>query len=176
MNRAVFLDRDGVLTRALVRDGIAYAPVTPAEMEIDADAPAALARLKAAGFLLLVVTNQPDVARGITRLEDVEAMHATLRAALPLDAFFVCYHDNADACGCRKPQPGMLIAAAAEHGIDLASSFMVGDRWRDVDAGAAAGCRTVWIDRGYREQAPAHMPDARVDSLRAAADWILTVA
>jgi len=175
MNRAVFLDRDGVLTRALVRDGIAYAPITPAEMEIDADAPAALARLKAAGFLLVVITNQPDVARGITRLEDVETMHATLGANLPLDAFFVCYHDNADGCGCRKPRPGMLVKAAAEHGIDLATSFMVGDRWRDVDAGAAAGCRTVWIDRGYIEQAPAHVPDARVDSLRAAADWILAM-
>jgi D-glycero-D-manno-heptose 1,7-bisphosphate phosphatase len=172
MKRAVFLDRDGVLTRALVRDGIAYAPVTPAEMEIDAEAPAALARLKAAGFLLVVITNQPDVSRGITRREDVETMHAMLRAALPLDAFFVCYHDNADECGCRKPRPGMLLAAAAAHGIDLAESFMVGDRWRDVDAGAAAGCRTVWIDRGYRERPPEHTPDARVDGLRAAADWI----
>jgi D-glycero-D-manno-heptose 1,7-bisphosphate phosphatase len=172
MNRAVFLDRDGVLTRALVRNGKAYAPVTPDEMEMDADAPAALARLKAAGFLLVVITNQPDVSRGITRREDVEAMHATLRAALPLDAFFVCYHDNADACYCRKPMPGMLLQAAAAHGIDLVQSFMVGDRWRDIDAGAAAGCRTVWIDRGYNEQEPVHPPDAHVDSLRAAADWI----
>jgi len=173
MKRAVFLDRDGVLTRALVRDGQAYAPVTPAEMEIDADAPAALARLKAAGFLLVVVTNQPDVARGIIRREDVERMHATLRAALPLDACFVCYHDDADGCDCRKPQPGMLIQAAGECAINLAASFMVGDRWRDIDAGAAAGCRTVWIDRGYRERAPEHAPDARVDSLRAAAEWIV---
>jgi len=173
MKRAVFLDRDGVLTRALVRDGIAYAPTSIAEMEIDADAPAALARLKAAGFLLVVITNQPDVARGITSREDVEAMHAILRAALPLDAFFVCYHDNQDGCGCRKPMPGMLLEAAAAHGIDLAQSFMVGDRWRDVEAGVAAGCRTVWIDRGYREQAPRRGPDARVDSLGAAADWIL---
>jgi D-glycero-D-manno-heptose 1,7-bisphosphate phosphatase len=173
MKRAVFLDRDGVLTRALVRDGQAYAPVTPAEMEIDADAPAALARLKAAGFLLVVVTNQPDVARGIIRREDVERMHATLRAALPLDACFVCYHDDADGCDCRKPQPGMLIQAAGECAIDLAASFMIGDRWRDIDAGAAAGCRTVWIDRGYRERAPEHAPDARVDSLRAAAEWIV---
>jgi D-glycero-D-manno-heptose 1,7-bisphosphate phosphatase len=173
MNRAVFLDRDGVLTRALVRDGNAYAPLTPAEMEIDADAPAALARLKAVGFLLVVVTNQPDVARGITRSEDVERMHATLCAALPLDACFVCYHDDADACDCRKPLPGMLLQAAAAHGIDLAQSFLIGDRWRDIDAGAAAGCRTIWIDRGYRERAPAHTPDARVDSLRAAAEWIV---
>jgi len=173
MNRAVFLDRDGVLTRALVRNGMAYAPVTPDEMEIDADAPAALARLTAAGFLLLVVTNQPDVARGITRREDVETMHSALRAALPLDAFFVCYHDNEDGCDCRKPLPGMLLQAAAERGIDLAGSFMIGDRWRDIDAGAAAGCRTIWIDRGYRERAPELMPDARVDSLRAAVDWII---
>jgi D-glycero-D-manno-heptose 1,7-bisphosphate phosphatase len=173
MKRAVFLDRDGVLTRALVRDGIAYAPRTPAEMEIDADAPAALARLKAAGFLLVMVTNQPDVARGITRRADVETMHATLQAALPLDACFVCYHDNPDGCDCRKPMPGMLLRAAAEHAIDMAASFMVGDRWRDIDAGVAAGCRTVWIDRGYNERAPEHAPDARVDSLRVAADWIV---
>lgn len=173
MNWAVFLDRDGVLTRALVRDRKAYAPVTPAEMELDPDAPAALARLKAAGFLLVVATNQPDVARGITRREDVEAMHATLRAALPLDGCFICYHDDQDACGCRKPLPGMLLQAAAEHGIDLSQSYMIGDRWRDIDAGAAAGCRTIWIDRGYDERAPAHMPDARVATLASAADWIV---
>jgi len=174
MNRAVFLDRDGVLTRAILRQGKAYAPVTPSEMEIDSDAPAALARLKAAGFLLIAVTNQPDVARGITRLADVHAMHAVLRAALPLDAVFACFHDDSDACPCRKPRPGMLLQGAAAHAIDLAQSFMVGDRWRDVDAGAAAGCRTIWIDRRYDERAPAHPPHARVDSLRAAVEWILT--
>ena len=173
MKRAVFLDRDGVLARALVRNGNAYAPVTPDEMEMADDAPAALARLTAAGFLLVMVTNQPDVARGITRREDVETMHAALCAALPLDACYVCYHDDRAACDCRKPKPGMLLAAAAALNIDLAASFMVGDRWRDVDAGAAAGCRTVWIDRGYRERAPEHAPDARVQTLTAAADWIL---
>lgn len=173
MRPAVFLDRDGVLTRALVREGQAYAPVKPDEMEIAEDAHAALARLKAAGFLLVVVTNQPDVARGITRREDIETMHARLRAALPLDGCFVCLHDDADACNCRKPQSGMLLAAAAAHGIDLAASFMIGDRWRDIDAGAAAGCRTVWIDRGYRERAPRNAPDARVETLANAAEWIL---
>ncbi|HLY17889.1 MAG TPA: HAD family hydrolase [Bryobacteraceae bacterium] len=172
MKRAVFLDRDGVLTRALVRDGKAYAPVTPDEMEIAADAAGALRRLKAAGFLLVMVTNQPDVARGVTRREDVEAMHGALRAALPLDACYVCYHDDAAACACRKPRPGMLLEAAAAHQIDLGQSFMIGDRWRDVDAGAAAGCRTIWIDRGYRERAPDRTADARVETLAAAAEWI----
>ena len=173
MSAAVFLDRDGVLTRALVRNGEAYAPVTPAELLIDAEAPAALAQLKAAGYLLVMVTNQPDVARGTLRRDDVETMHAMLRAALPLDACFACYHDDPDSCDCRKPRPGMLLQAAATHRIDLARSFMVGDRWRDIDAGAAAGCRTIWIDRGYRERRPGHAPDARVESLAAAADWIL---
>lgn len=176
MKRAVFLDRDGVLARALVRNGKAYAPVTPDEMDIDAAAPAALARLKDARFVLIVVTNQPDVGRGTTRREDVETMHATLRARLPLDDVYVCYHDDRDACACRKPQPGMLLDAAAAHGIDLAGSFMVGDRWKDVDAGAAAGCRTVWIDCGYDERPPAHAPDARVADLRAAAEWIVEAA
>jgi D-glycero-D-manno-heptose 1,7-bisphosphate phosphatase len=172
MKRAVFLDRDGVLARALVRNGKAYAPVTPKEMEIDPEAPAALARLKEAGFLLIVVTNQPDVARGTTRREDVESMHADLLAALPLDAVCVCYHDDRDNCACRKPQPGMLREAAAVHGIDLAQSFMVGDRWRDIDAGAAAGCRTVWIDQRYDERAPMHAASARVGDLYAAVEWI----
>jgi D-glycero-D-manno-heptose 1,7-bisphosphate phosphatase len=171
-NRAVFLDRDGVLTRALVRDGKPYAPATLAEMEIDPAAPAAMARLKAAGFLLIVVTNQPDVARGTTRREAVEAMHALLRADLPLDACCVCYHDDVDGCICRKPLPGLLIQAAAGHAIDLDRSFMIGDRWRDIDAGAAAGCRTILIDRGYRERAPEHSPDVRVDTLTEAVDWI----
>jgi D-glycero-D-manno-heptose 1,7-bisphosphate phosphatase len=174
MKRAVFLDRDGVLARALVRRGKAYAPVTPDELEIESEAAAALADLKAAGFLLVVVTNQPDVARGITRREDVEQMHARLRAELPLDAVFVCYHDDRAGCDCRKPKPGMLLAASAAHDIDLAQSFMIGDRWRDVDAGALAGCRTVWIGRGYNEREPDHVPDARVHTLAAAADWILS--
>jgi D-glycero-D-manno-heptose 1,7-bisphosphate phosphatase len=103
----------------------------------------------------------------------VEAIHGTLSAALPLDAFFVCYHDDADACACRKPLPGLLQMAAADHGIDLAGSYMIGDRWRDVDAGAAAGCRTVLIDRSYDERAPAHAPDARAGSLTDAVDWIM---
>ena len=173
MKRAVFLDRDGVLTEAPIRDGRPQAPLTLAQTRIALDAPAALARLKTAGFLLVMVTNQPVVARGEARRGEVEAIHVALQAALPLDACFVCYHDDADACACRKPLPGLLLQAAAEFQIDLAGSFMIGDRWRDMDAGAAAGCRTVWIDRGYREPPPARPPDARVTALAAAVEWIL---
>ena len=99
-------------------------------------------------------------------------MHAALGRALPLDACYACYHDEADACACRKPKPGLILEAAAAHAIELAGSFLIGDRWRDVDAGAAAGCRTILIDRGYRERPPANAPNARVRSLAEAADWI----
>lgn len=103
----------------------------------------------------------------------VEQVNAALAAALPIDEIRVCYHDDPDACGCRKPRPGLLLAAAREHGIDLAASFLVGDRWRDIDAGHSVGCRAILIDYGYDERAPAVEPEARVKSLREAADWIL---
>jgi D-glycero-D-manno-heptose 1,7-bisphosphate phosphatase len=171
--RAVFLDRDGVLNRADVVDGRPTSPASLAELEILPGVPAALARLRAAGFLLVVVTNQPDVARGRQRRAAVEEIHAALGARLPLDAIRVCYHDDPDGCDCRKPAAGMLLAAAGESGIDLAASYMVGDRWRDVEAGRAAGCTPIFVDRGYGERGP-EGPCARVASLDEAADWILT--
>jgi D-glycero-D-manno-heptose 1,7-bisphosphate phosphatase len=171
--RAVFLDRDGVINRAVVRDGKPYPPSGISELKIVEGAAEALRDLKQAGFLLIVVTNQPDIARGTRSLATVDAIHQALREALPLDDFFVCPHDDADRCDCRKPLPGLLLRAAEKHGVDMSRSFMVGDRWRDVDAGASAGCATVWIDYGYREKRPAAEPSAKVDSIRAAADLIL---
>jgi D-glycero-D-manno-heptose 1,7-bisphosphate phosphatase len=171
--RAVFLDRDGVLNQAVVRDGRPYPPQTIADLKLSPDAPAALAVLKSAGFLLLVVTNQPDVARGAQSRSVVESLNAAISAELPIDDFFVCWHDDSANCSCRKPKPGLLFEAAARHSVDLPSSFLVGDRWRDIDAGAAAGCRTILIDRHYRERPPSAEPDFRAASLQAAADWIL---
>jgi transaldolase len=170
--RAVFLDRDGVLNRAVVRDGRPFPPVSPSELEIMPDT-AALGGLKDLGFLLLMVTNQPDVARGTQKQETVDAIHNLLNAVLPLDDIFVCYHTDGDQCDCRKPNPGLLFRAAEKHGIDLAASYLIGDRWRDIEAGERAGCKTVWIDYGYREPAPRSGPAVRVHSLRAAADWIV---
>ena len=171
--RAVFLDRDGVLNRAVVRGGKPYPPATPEEIEILPDVPAALRRLKERGFLLLVATNQPDVARGTQTRSAVERMHLKLGSELPLDGFLVCYHDDSDHCDCRKPRPGLLIEAARRHDLDLARCYLVGDRWRDVDAGVAAGCKAIWIDRGYSERPPASAPSSRVASLREAVNWIL---
>jgi D-glycero-D-manno-heptose 1,7-bisphosphate phosphatase len=170
--KAVFLDRDGVINRAVVREGRPYPPASAAELEIVPGAREGLESLKALGFLLVVVTNQPDVARGARTIAQVDEIHAALRVALPLDDVLVCPHDDRDGCACRKPRPGLLLEAAARHGIAMEASWMIGDRWRDIDAGAAAGCRTILIDAEYRERGPAAEPDARVHSLAEAVEWI----
>ncbi len=164
MKRAVFLDRDGVLNRAMVRDGKPCPPANVGELEILPGVEEALAALRAAGFLLIVVTNQPDVARGTATRETVEAINAALGAALPIDEFRTCFHDSESQCDCRKPKPGALLAAAALHDIDLRESYMVGDRWRDAEAGQRAGCKTIFIDYNYHEKQPEFV-DHRVKSL-----------
>ncbi|MBI4887703.1 MAG: HAD family hydrolase [Acidobacteria bacterium] len=172
MTRAVFLDRDGVITRSLIRDGRPYAPRSLDEFEILPGVAGALTRLRDAGFLLIVVTNQPDVRKGLVARADVEAMHRRLREALPLDDLFVCYHDDRDGCACRKPSPGMLYAAAVAHEVTLGASCLVGDRWRDIEAGRRAGCTTILVDGGHHE-AVASEPHARQPDLDGAASWIL---
>ena len=168
--RAVFLDRDGVLVETLVRDNRAFAPVSLDEFRLEKDAGLHIARLAEAGLLPIVVTNQPEVARGLIAPVVLDEMHERLRKAVPVEDVFVCVHDAADGCDCRKPKPGLLHAAAAKWGLDLARSFMVGDRWSDVEAGRAAGCYTVLIERPYSGSA---QPDARASDLAAAADAVL---
>jgi D-glycero-D-manno-heptose 1,7-bisphosphate phosphatase len=163
--RALFLDRDGVIVRAVVRNGKPFPPSSVSEVDILPGVPAALQRAKAMGFLNLVVTNQPDVARGRQLKEKVEEINRVLLAELAIDDVLVCYHDDSDACECRKPRPGLLFQAANTYDLDLRSSIMIGDRWRDIDAGAAAGCQTILIDYGYNERLPASPPDLRVASL-----------
>jgi D-sedoheptulose 7-phosphate isomerase len=172
-SRAVFLDRDGVINRVVVREGKPFPPATLQELEILPGVLEALHQLKQHGYKLVVVTNQPDVRRGTQSQATVEAMHQALSARLPLDDILVCYHTDQDKCDCRKPLPGMLLEAARKHNIDMATSFMVGDRWRDIEAGYNAGCRTILIDYGYSERPPDHAPDFRARSLHEAADWIL---
>ena len=120
----------------------------------------------------MVVTNQPDAVRGTQERAVVESMNGELARLMDIDEFGVCYHDVAQACECRKPKTGLLLAAAKEWPIDLRKSFMAGDRWRDVDAGIAAGCRTVFVDGEYHE-GKINRADFTANSLRQAADWIL---
>jgi len=171
--RAVFLDRDGVINRPVVREGKPYPPATVAEFALLPGVEEACARLKESGWLLIVATNQPDVGRGTQRREEVEAMHTAMCTRLPIDRVEVCYDPGqGQPSEFRKPAPGMLLRAAHELEIDLARSWMIGDRWRDVDCGAAAGCRTIFIDYGYDEKLRAQ-PGFRAGSLLEAAAIVL---
>jgi len=170
--KAVFLDRDGVIVEAVVRNGKPYPPRSLNEMTVVGGAREALLDLRNRGFRLIVISNQPDVARGTQKRSEVERMNAVLREQLPLDDILVCYHDDRDGCSCRKPRPGLLIQAGSRYTLDLASSFVIGDRWRDIEAGHAAGCATVLLERGYSERAPSHPPNAQFVSLGDAVAWI----
>lgn len=169
------MDRDGVINAAVVRDGVPRPPADVSELVILPRVVEACTRLRAAGYVLVVVTNQPDVARGTTSITMVGNINAEVCRRVPLDEIYVCPHDDVDACGCRKPAPGMLTAAARDHSLDLAASYLVGDRWRDIGAGAAAGCTTIHVDRGYRET-PVVGADMVVEDLLDATRFILGMA
>ena len=171
---AVFLDRDGVINQPKVIDGKPYPPASIDEFILLPGVVEACEKIKQAGFLLVVVTNQPDVGRGTLSRETVQAIHAYMCKLLPIDRVEVSYdsgHENPPS-EFRKPRPGMLLRAAHDLGIDLKKSFMVGDRWRDIDCGHAAGCMTIFIDYGYEEplRQPPHF---RVANLTEAARIIL---
>ena len=149
--RAVFLDRDGVINRAIVQNGQPFSPASVGEIALLPDVYEACELLKKNGFHLVVVTNQPEVARGTVDQKNVEKIHQRMSESLPIDRIEVCY-DCDDSSEFRKPNPGMLKRAARDLDVDLECSFMVGDRWRDVDCGHAAGCQTIFIDHGYAER------------------------
>lgn len=170
--RALFLDRDGVLNEALGGEP-PRAPSDPSELRLFPGVAERLAGLRAAGLLLVVVTNQPEVARGTLTAGALERIHDRLRRELPcLDEIAVCPHDDADGCGCRKPRPGLVTLAAERLGVDLSRSYLVGDRWRDVEAGRAAGCTTILVDHGWKERQPSVEPHVRAASPSAALDWV----
>ncbi len=172
LSKAVFLDRDGVLNKAIVRKGKPYPPSNLTQLELLPGVEQATKELKAHGFLLIVVTNQPDVARGIVSKDNVEEINKYLKEQLGIDEFRTCYHDSNDGCDCRKPKPGAILDVAKDKDINLCESFMVGDRWRDIEAGQAAGVKTIFIDYGYDEKRPNSF-DFKVFSLLDAVPFIL---
>jgi D-glycero-D-manno-heptose 1,7-bisphosphate phosphatase len=173
---AVFLDRDGVLVVPQFRDGRSFAPTTLEDFRIDDAAPECLVALKQAGFLLVVVTNQPDLGKGLIAAEVMDEMHRRMFAALPIDDLELCPHRQDEGCACRKPKPGMLLTAADRLNIALDRSFMVGDRASDVAAGRAAGCKTVFLDLDYTAEAKPKDADFTVRSLGDATACILTAS
>jgi D-glycero-D-manno-heptose 1,7-bisphosphate phosphatase len=172
LRSAVFLDRDGVLNEPVMRDGRPHPPASLADLVVTPQTEVACQALSSAGLLLIVVTNQPDLARGHANSQEVEAINDELRRRLALDDVFVCPHDDRDGCACRKPRPGLLLEAASRWRVDLGRSVMVGDRWRDIEAGRRARCATVLVHRHYAER-QATGADHVVDDLRGAVPWIL---
>ena len=172
LSRAIFLDRDGVINRAVVREGKPYPPENLAALEILPGVPDAMRLLRDAGWLLVVVTNQPDVARGTALRADVEEINQYLQGHLPINKIYTCYHDSIDCCSCRKPSPGAILYAAKIYEVDLSNSYMIGDRWSDIEAGERAGCKTIFIDHRYSEKRPLKF-DYKATSLNEAAIWIL---
>ena len=171
--RAIFLDRDGILNKSIVLNGKPYPPSCISEIELPHGVTDALIQFKNYDFLLIVVTNQPDVAKGTTSLEKVDAINNYLSSKLPLDDILVCFHDDADGCLCRKPNPGLILDAVAKYNIDVFTSYMIGDRWKDIEAGRKAGCTTLWVDYGYAELFKSESPDYTFKSPGEAMQWII---
>jgi D-glycero-D-manno-heptose 1,7-bisphosphate phosphatase len=172
MRRAIFLDRDGVINRAFVREGIPTPPKNLSDVEVIVGVKGAIKLLTESNFVVVVVTNQPDVARGTVTRESVESINSYLGNELGIKYFFTCFHDDGQGCDCRKPKPGLLRNAANELDLDLQNSYMVGDRWRDMAAGQAVGCHCLFIEYKYEEKPPV-LPYTRVSSLAEAVDFIL---
>ena len=154
MKKAVFLDRDGVINKAFIKDGLPKSPNSLNELKILPGVKESILRLKELGFICLVVTNQPDVPRGKINKNTVIEMNNFLKKDIELDDIFVCYHDDKDNCNCRKPKPGLLLQASKKWNVDFKKSFMIGDRWRDIQAGEEVGCKTIYLNYNYKDIKP----------------------
>ena len=154
MRKAIFLDRDGVINKIIIKNGLPFSPSSFAELEILPGVKESILKLQKLNFVCLVVTNQPDVSRGIIEKKTVVKINNYLKDKIKLDDFFVCYHDDHDNCKCRKPKSGLLLDACKKWDIDLKKSYMIGDRCKDIEAGKRAGCKTIFIDCNYKEAKP----------------------
>jgi D-glycero-D-manno-heptose 1,7-bisphosphate phosphatase len=174
MKNAVFLDRDGVINKTLIQNHKPYPPKTLDDLNFLPRVKEACEMMTNAGWLLIVITNQPDVARGKVSINEVKKINNYLMKQLPLSEIKTCYHDDIDNCSCRKPKPGLIIEASRNYNINLSSSYFVGDRWRDMEAGQRSGCKTIFIDYNYKEKRPVHF-DHCVKSLYEATKIILGI-
>ena len=172
LSPAVFLDRDGVICRTFVRNGKPYAPRNLKDFILMPNSKKSVSLLKKFGYKVIVITNQPDIGNGLVEVEEVNAMHNKLFEKTLVDDVFYCSHRQDEGCNCRKPNPGMLMDASIKHGIDLKRSFMIGDRASDIEAGLKTGCKTIFIDRHYKEPKPLHY-SCKVSSLQSAVSFII---
>ena len=168
--RAIFLDRDGVINKVILRDGKPYSPKTFDEFVFNDGIREIVCKMKELGYRVFVVSNQPDIARGEISQDILNLMTQKMRFELPVDDVYICPHDDHHDCLCRKPKPGMLIQAAEDWKIDLSLSFMIGDTWKDMEAGKAAGCKTILLDIPYNQSVQC---DFHLKTLSEAVDLII---
>jgi len=171
VKRAVFLDRDGVLNEVVMRGGKACSPCSFSEFKLIDNIEDCIRRARDEGFVIIVVTNQPDIARGKMAQDELDKMNERIRASFPVDEIVVCPHDDADGCHCRKPKPGMLVDAAQRFDIELTASFLIGDSWKDMGAAKGAPCCGILIDASYNQDTDC---DKRVPTLKQAIDYVLS--
>jgi len=171
MKKSVFLDRDGVINKVYIKDGLPRSPNSSNELKILPGVRESIIKLKKLNFICLMVTNQPNVSRKKIDKNSVIQMNNFLKNEIALDDIFVCYHDDSDNCNCRKPKPGLLLQAGKKWDVDFKKSFMIGDRWKDIQAGEKVGCKTIFLDYKYNEKKP-KKPDFVSDSLLNAAHII----
>ena len=174
MNKAVFLDRDGVVNKAIVKDRKPYPPADLSELEILPQVADGISMLKNMGYKIIVITNQPDVARGTMSKVRVDEINESLKGTLNIDEVICCFHDEKDNCQCRKPKPGMIFEAASKWDIDISKSFMIGDRWRDIEAGKNADVTSILIDYDYDEKKVE--PDFLCADFKSAVEYILNIS
>ena len=148
---SVFLDRDGVIVKAHIKNNKPFAVNNIDDFEILPGVKEAIQSLKELDFLVVVVTNQPDISKGLINVNTLNKMHEILMSELAIDDIKFCPHISENNCSCRKPKPGMLLEASSEHLIDLNNSYMIGDRISDIEAGNNAGCKCIFIDYNYSE-------------------------
>lgn len=169
--RAVFFDRDGVINRAIIVDGKPKSPKLINELFIYNEAIELIKMVRNLDLVPIIITNQPEIARGNITLDQANAINDYILRVTQVERVYMCPHDDADSCQCRKPKPGLLKEASKELGINLKTSYCIGDRWRDIEAGLSVGTKTIWIDRGYIEPEPNYF-DLKISSLKEAGDFI----
>ena len=152
--KGVFLDRDGVINRAILVNGLPKSPKSVGEIEILDGVVEAVKAIKTLKLIPVVITNQPDVARNITSQNQANQINYQIGLATGIEHFYTCFHDDNDKCNCRKPAPGLIYQAVNDLSLDIQKSYLVGDRWKDISAGQAAGCKTFFIDYGYPDKKP----------------------
>tara|TARA_Y100000996_G_C22342075_1_gene569100 strand:+ start:206 stop:739 length:534 start_codon:yes stop_codon:yes gene_type:complete len=153
-NKAFFFDRDGILNKVILKKNKPYSPRYPKQVVKNYEILKLIKLLKKKKFKKIIITNQPDIKTGKLTKHSLRTINNDIKLFFSIDDIFVCTHNKFDKCHCRKPKIGMIKLAEKKWNLDLKKSYLIGDRWKDIDAGNKAGCKTIYIDYNYDEKKP----------------------